>query len=153
MGGGSIKEIFSSISKFPVDLKALADGLSSHDRGPFPIYHPDLYQSNIIVDSKYKVLSMIDLQGTCTVPWELVEPPLFLNTVPRAMDATFNYDQHGQPVHSDVRLRWSERAEYVEMVKATETAKNKDTALSRTLGDADIQGLLMQSRCIRTLES
>ena len=141
MGGGPVEEVLSSISNFPAHIKALASSLSSFDKGPFPIYHPDLYQSNVIVDDKFTVLALIDWQGACTVPWELVEFPLFLSTVPRAMDAAFNYDQNGQPKHADVRLRWKERAEYVQMVKAAETAMKKDAVLSRTLGNADVQGL------------
>jgi Phosphotransferase enzyme family len=141
MGGGPVEEVLSSISKFPAHIKALAGGLSSHNKGPFPIYHPDLYHSNIIVDDKFNILGVIDWQGACTVPWELVEFPLFLNTVPRAMDAAFNYDQNGQPKHADVKLRWKERAEYVQMVKAAETTRKKDAALSKTLGNADVQGL------------
>jgi hypothetical protein len=133
--------VLSSISKFPAHIKALARGLPSHNKGPFPIYHPDIYHSNIIVDDKFDILRVIDWQGTCTVPWELVEFLLFLNTVPRAMDAASNYDQNGQPIHAGVKLRWKERAEYVQMVKAAETAKKKDTALSETLGNADVQGL------------
>lgn len=43
--------------------------------------------------------------------------------------------------HADVRLRWEDPAEYVQMVKAAETAMNKDAALSRTLGNTDVQGL------------
>ncbi|ERF71248.1 hypothetical protein EPUS_05300 [Endocarpon pusillum Z07020] len=106
-----------------------------------PQAHPDLYHSNVIVDDKFKNLALTDWQGTCIVPWELVEFPLFLSTVSRAMDAAFNNDQNGQPKPADARLRWKERAEYVQMVKAAETAMNKDAALSRTLGTTDVQGL------------
>ncbi len=141
MVGGPVEEVLSSISEFPAQINALASALSSFDKGPFPIYHPDLYQSNVIVDDKFQVLALIDWQGSWSVPWELVEFPLFLSTVPRAMDAAFNYDQNGQPKQADVRRRWKERAEYVQMVQAAEVAMKKDAMLSRILGNADIQGL------------
>lgn len=141
MGDGPVEEVLSSITNFPNDVKAIAGSLSAHDDGPFPLYHPDLYQHNIIVDNDYKVLGVIDWQNACTVPWEIIEFPLFLTTVAKAMDAPWNYDQNGQPNNPATQLRWTERAEYVQMVQAAETAKQKDTILSETLGNSDIQGL------------
>jgi hypothetical protein len=71
----------------------------------------------------------------------MVEPPLFLCGVPQAMDAPWNYDKHGQPVDADITLAREERAEYLQMVKAAEIARKKDTMLSRTLTNPDVQGL------------
>ena len=141
MKGGPVEEVLSAITTFPARINALAGNLSSHDRGPFPIYHPDLYHSNIVVDEKFKIMGVIDWQGTCTVPWELVEHPLFLATVPRAMDAEFNYDEHGRPKDADTKLRWKERADYVQMVKSAEASKKTDATLSRILSNVDVQGL------------
>ncbi|KAL4972149.1 hypothetical protein BDW66DRAFT_144807 [Aspergillus desertorum] len=53
---------------------------------PFPLYHLDLYQSNITVDSTFQVHGAINWEGACTVPGGLVQPPLFLRVLPRAMD-------------------------------------------------------------------
>jgi hypothetical protein len=57
------------------------------------------------------------------------------------MDAPWNYDKHGQPVDADITLAREERAEYLQMVKAAEIARKKDTMLSRTLTNPDVQGL------------
>ena len=141
MGAGPVDQVLSSITTFPTRVKALAGNLSLHDKGPFPIYHPDLYHSNIVVDEKFNLLGVIDWQGACTVPWELVEFPLFLNTVPRALDAAFNYDQQGQPRDPDTKLRWKARADYAQIVQEIETSSKRDTTLSQILSDVDVQGL------------
>ena len=141
MGAGPVDQVLSSITTFPTRVKALAGNLSLHDKGPFPIYHPDLYHSNIVVDEKFNLLGVIDWQGACTVPWELVEFPLFLNTVPRALDAAFNYYQQGQPRDPDTKLRWKARADYAQIVQEIETSSKRDTTLSQILSDVDVQGL------------
>lgn len=142
MGGrGPIEEVLASVNEFPSLVDALAGSLSSRDHGPFPLYHPDLRHSNIMVDEEFQVLAIIDWEGASTVPWELIEFPLFLAVVPRAMDVAWNYDELGQPVDPDTKLTWRERAEYVEMVREAESTKRTDAALSKTLEDATIQGL------------
>jgi hypothetical protein len=136
-----VEELLSSIRRFPGRLQLLAGVLSAHDKGPFPIYHPDLMQHNVIVDDDFDVLGVIDWQGTYTVPWELVQPPLFFRGVPQAMDAPWNYDKHGQPVDADITLAREEQAEYLQMVKAAEIALKRDTMLSSNLANPDVQGL------------
>lgn len=60
MGDGPIEEVLSSITNFLDNLKAVAGSISAHDKEPFPPYHPDLYQHNVIVDKDFKILSVID---------------------------------------------------------------------------------------------
>ncbi|CEL03983.1 hypothetical protein ASPCAL05117 [Aspergillus calidoustus] len=138
---GPVDDILSSIHKFPDGLRDLASKISACDNGPFPLYHPDFYHSNIIVDESFAVLGVIDWEGACTVPWELVEPPLFLCTVPPAMDSPNNYNADGQ--HKDINVihRFRERAQYVQFVQEMEEELGMDQSLSRVLMDPDIQGL------------
>jgi hypothetical protein len=81
--GGPVDEVLRSISDFPCALADRADKLSTTKyRCSFPLYHPSLYRSNIIVDEDFRFLAVIDWEGTSTVPREVVEPPLFLVRLP-----------------------------------------------------------------------
>ncbi|KFY66895.1 hypothetical protein V496_01880 [Pseudogymnoascus sp. VKM F-4515 (FW-2607)] len=141
MKTGPVNEVLASITEFPRRIKALASRLSSCDNGPFPVWHPDFLHSNIIVDEGYRVLGVIDWEGTCTIPWGLVEFPLFLETVPFPMDASWNYDENGQPLYEDTKRRWQERKEYVEKVAGAEASKQIDNMLSASLDNHDVQNL------------
>jgi hypothetical protein len=141
MKNGPVSDVLSSIAEFPHRIKAVASRLSSCDNGPFPLWHPDFLHSNIIVDESYSVLGVIDWEGACTIPWELVEFPRFLETVPFPMDASWNYDDNGQPLNEDTRRRWQERKEYVEKVDSAEVSKQIDNKLSVTLDNHDVQNL------------
>ncbi|KAK9622303.1 hypothetical protein V6Z98_006977 [Aspergillus fumigatus] len=141
VNGGPIDSILSSINAFPDRLREVACRVSANNSGPFPLYHPDFYHSNVIVDESFKVLGVIDWEGACTVPWELVEPPLFLGIVPPAMDDPKNYEADGQPKDCNIRRRLSERAEYAEYVQKKEEEFNGDRKLSQILLNPDAQGL------------
>jgi hypothetical protein len=49
------------------------------------------------------------------------------------MDASWNYDENGQPLNEDTRRKWQERKEYVEKVPSAEVSKQIDNKLSTTL--------------------
>lgn len=141
MKGGPVEQVLKSIQGFPSAIHAMAHRLSSTDHGPFPLSHRDFFHSNIIVDQRYNILGVIDWEGACTLPWELVDFPLFLETVPVPMDAPWNYDENGQPLDKGTMLRWQERREYVWMVARAETAELADSKLSETLADEKSQNL------------
>lgn len=141
-GTGLVEEVVGSIRKFPSRLREVAPNISDkNNNGPFPLYHSDLYHSNVIVDGSFGVLGVIDWEGACTVPWEIVEPPLFLSVVPPAMDDPNNYDADGQPKDGDTKRRLNERAEYADYVRRSEAELKTDRKLSETLLDSDIQAL------------
>jgi hypothetical protein len=146
MKNGPVNEVLMSIVEFPLKVKALANRLSACDTGPFPVWHRDFLHSNIVVDHEYRILGIIDWEGACTVPWELVEFPLFLSTVPFSMDASWNYDESGKPLDKDTRQTWRERKEYIERVARFETAEGVDDKLSATLNDQDFQNLAYAMR-------
>ena len=81
-------EIIPSIASFTKSINKLADRLSVHDHGPFPLCHGDFGHNNIIIDNKYRVLGVIDWETAFAGPWEVFgDFPLTLSTVPPAMDA------------------------------------------------------------------
>lgn len=76
MNGGPVEEVLKSIEDFPFAVCAMADRLSSTDRGLFPVTHRDFFHSNIVIDKRYNIIGIIDWEGACTLPWELVDFPL-----------------------------------------------------------------------------
>lgn len=55
-----------------------------HRHGPFVFTLTDLHQSNIFVDDKWHIVSLIDLEWACSLPIELQGPPYWLTG--RAVD-------------------------------------------------------------------
>ncbi|KAK7408621.1 hypothetical protein QQX98_009185 [Neonectria punicea] len=96
---------------------------------------------NIIIDSDYNVLSIIDWENACTVPWEVVQFPMFLASTPPPMDAPWNYDDAGEPTNQEIRERWKEQKEYLQSVMEAEERRKLDHMLSSTLADRDVQNL------------
>jgi hypothetical protein len=134
-------DIIASTKGFPSQIKALAVLSSAFNGGPFPLMHPDLYQSNIIVDDNYKVLGVIDWEGAHSVPWEILEFPLFLSVVPPPMDAPWNYDSSGQPKDPETRQAWEDRRLYRRMVEESEGQAGIDNRLSSVLRNSAAQYL------------
>jgi hypothetical protein len=144
--GSFSDRILSSIRLFPSQIKLLANLLSLSNSGPFPIAHPDFYQSNTIVDDEYNLLGVIDWEGAHTVPWELVELPSFLGTIPPPMDAPWNYDANGWPKDPCTRQRWEDRARYVEHIEEAERIRQVDCKLSKSLRADHLQHLAFAIR-------
>jgi hypothetical protein len=127
----SAEQMITIIENFPSQIKAMATRLSLYNEGPFPLAHVDFLHSNIMVDDSFCVTGIIDWEGACTVPCELLAFPDFLTAMPISFDLPQEYDQDGQPLNEELRERWRERGEYVEMVKSNE---HKDSLLSACLG-------------------
>ncbi|KAJ5591924.1 uncharacterized protein N7459_002293 [Penicillium hispanicum] len=134
-----------SIRQFPTQFKEALNRLSI-STGPFPLYHPDFYHSNIIIDNACNILSVIDWDGAGTVPWEVVQFPMFLYTVPPPIDLPSKYDHKGYPVIAEIQERWKERREYVECVKEAEGKKALDSKLSTILASHEAQNLATSIR-------
>ncbi|CAK7223635.1 hypothetical protein SEUCBS140593_005302 [Sporothrix eucalyptigena] len=112
---------------------------NEHDKGPFPLCHPDFLHSNMIIDDDYSLLGVIDWEGVCTLPLELVRFPRFLDLIPPLFGRRDRCDENGQPYDEDDRQRWQERREYVEMVSTVEAGE--DGTLSACLADEHAQAL------------
>ncbi|TQN67095.1 hypothetical protein CSHISOI_08343 [Colletotrichum shisoi] len=141
MNGGPMEKVVAAINQFPSGIGSMAGRPSSLDCGPFPLVHRDFYHSNIIVDDEYHPIGIIDWEGACTLPWELVEFPLFLETLPATMDSPSNYDECGQPLDIQTRQRLRDRKIYAEMVARFEESNGMDSMLSSTLVDEKVQSL------------
>jgi hypothetical protein len=139
------EEIILSIRDFPVLFKEAVRRMS-FSQGPFPLHHPDFNHSNVIIDDVYGILSVIDWEGASTVPWEIVEFPMFLYTVPPPIDVPSKYDRTGNPVSPEIQRRWEERQNYVESVKLIEERECIDCKLSATLACRDTQNLATSVR-------
>ncbi|KAJ0161031.1 hypothetical protein CTA2_6906 [Colletotrichum tanaceti] len=139
----SAERMIAVIDEFPRRIKAMAGRLSPHHNdGPFPLSHDDFLHSNIMVDeASFDVTGVIDWEGACTVPWELVAFPEFLQAMPASFDLPQHYGRDGQPLDQDTRERWRERREYVEMVKSAERDGGGDDLLSAHLGSDRSQAL------------
>ncbi|KAJ5713874.1 uncharacterized protein N7483_011055 [Penicillium malachiteum] len=113
----SAEQMITIIENFPSQIKAMASRLSLCNEGPFPLDHDDFLHSNIM---SFDVTGIIDWEGACTVPWELIAFPEFLSAMPASFDLPDKYDQNGYPLDEESRERWRERQEYIEMVRSAE---------------------------------
>lgn len=133
------EQMVAIIKNFPVQIKAIASRLSLCDEGPFPLAHDDFLHSNIMVDERnFDVTGIIDWEGACTVPYELIAFPEFLTAMPVSFDLPQKYDQDGQPFDTELQEKWRERGQYIEMVKL---AESKDTLLSACLSSKRNQAI------------
>lgn len=67
-----VDEILRSINDFPSRQVEFSHN-HTFQSGPFPIFHTDLYTSNILVDSEYCIQGVIDWEDAIVAPWEVVE--------------------------------------------------------------------------------
>ncbi|TID06559.1 hypothetical protein CH35J_000295 [Colletotrichum higginsianum] len=98
-------------------------------------------QGNVIVTKAYEVLGVVDWENAYTVPWELVDAPWFLSTVPRLLNRPDQYDDEGRPLDKDEAGQWADEEAYAEMVREAELDAHADINLSQMLADRDSQVL------------
>lgn len=139
-------EILRSHKYFPRKILANLHKMTIRNEGPFPLFHPDFRHSNVIIDSDYKILSVIDWENAGTVPWEIVEFPLFLGDVPQPMDSPANYDAKGNPIDEETRVLRKERNDYVQSVRSIEKEKGSDNSLSTILASPNTQNIATSLR-------
>jgi hypothetical protein len=125
--------IIESIKEFPLKLSNLAQRYR-FEEGPFPIVHTDLYKSNVLVDSEYRVQGVIDWENAITAPWEMVEFMKDLSIIPPMMDGPLYHEDSHREVFAD-------RMKYIEVVKKTEHGLHLDSKLSTTFENWNTQNL------------
>jgi hypothetical protein len=129
-----VDEILKSIKDFPLKLLNVAQHYTFQE-GPFPIIHTDLYKSNILVNSDYRVQSVIDWENAIVGPWEMVEFIKDLSIVPPVMDGPLYREDESD------REKFADRMRYIEVVEKTEMARHLDSKLSTVFGDRNTQNL------------
>ncbi|KAJ5145900.1 uncharacterized protein N7515_000464 [Penicillium bovifimosum] len=134
-------EAWADSAKFKWDKESVTR-LSLCDGGPFPLDHDDFHHCNIMVgENTFDVTGIIDWDGACTVPWELIAFPDFLTAQPVSFDLPQKYDRDGQPFDEELRETWRERGEYIEMVKLAESEESQDSLLSSCLSSKRSQAI------------
>lgn len=127
-----VDEVLRSITALPARLRELAQKYHFLE-GPFPLFHTDLYTSNMIIDEQYNLLAVIDWEDALVVPWEMVEFAKELSIVPPVMDGSLYRETEAK------RQQRAERKEYVELARQAETTRGLDDRLSAILADSDVQ--------------
>ncbi|KAG8406703.1 hypothetical protein J3458_021039 [Metarhizium acridum] len=120
MGRGPAQQVLQAINEFPSQIKEMASQLSQHNNGPFPLYHGDFLHSNMIVNESFEVMALIDWEGACTLPQELIGFPGFLDTMPVQFGSSESYDADGMPIDKEERQRRTYQQAYVQMVREIE---------------------------------
>ena len=92
----------------------------------------------MVNENSFNITGIIDWEGACTVPWELIAFPEFLQAMPASFDLPQKYDRDGQPFDEEVRQTWRERQEYIEIVRSAEL---EDNLLSTCLSSNRSQAL------------
>ena len=134
-------DVIESTGDYPRRIKEHRFDITVRNEGPFPLKHADFLHSNVIVDAEFNVLSIIDWEHAGTVPWERVEFPMFLSTLPPTLDFPWRYDDDGKPLADDTRKVWGKREEYVRSVAEAEKEMGSDDGLSSILGSIYYQNL------------
>ncbi|KAF5139258.1 hypothetical protein E5D57_003051 [Metarhizium anisopliae] len=124
-----VDEILESIRSFSSKLKELAREYGFRT-GPFPLFHTDLYCSNIVLASQYYV---IDWEDSFILPWEMVEFAKNLCMLPPALDGPLYHEDETD------RKRLAERENYINLVRAAEESRGLDHHLSATLANSTVQ--------------
>lgn len=87
------KQICDAIESFPSQVRdLLACRPPPQDGGPFALVHADFLHSNMLGDTDFRLVAVIDWEGAQTVPWECVLFPGFLSCMPPSFDLPTNYD-------------------------------------------------------------
>ena len=82
-------------------------------------------------------MGVIDWEGSYAVPWELIDAPRFLSTVPRLLNPLEQYDEEGQPLDQDEAGKWADEEAYARMIRDAERDARADHRLSQMLADRD----------------
>tara|TARA_R110002003_G_scaffold88_9_gene7113 strand:+ start:2043 stop:2675 length:633 start_codon:yes stop_codon:yes gene_type:complete len=127
-----VDSIIKSIKDFPAQLSYFAER-HCFQSGPFPVIHTDLYQSNVLVDSRFCIQGVIDWENAIVGPWEIVEFIKDLCIVPPVMDGPLYCEDESD------RETLAARKRYISVVKTQEDAKQLDSKLSRALDDRSTQ--------------
>jgi hypothetical protein len=99
------------------------------------IFHTDLYRSNVLVNSDYRIQKVIDWDNAFVAPWELVEfPKDFYSAPPSVLGPSYHEQESDQD-------RFREIEEYIRTKKREEETRKLDTKLSAVFTNPKVQEL------------
>ncbi|KAJ5985620.1 hypothetical protein N7522_012816 [Penicillium canescens] len=114
------------IENFPSQIEAISSRLSLCNEGPILLDHGNFLHSNIMMNENSYLTGIIEWEAHVRLPGGSSRSP----TIPVSFDLPQKYDQDGQPFGQELREKWRERREYIEMVRLAEL---KDSLLSACL--------------------
>jgi Ser/Thr protein kinase RdoA (MazF antagonist) len=129
-----VDDILKSIQNFRLQLVDFAQRHCFQSR-PFPIFHTDLYKSNILLDSEYNIQGVIDWENAIVAPWEMVEFIKDLAIVPPVIDGPVYHEEDSD------REVLADRRKYIEAVQEIEKRQQLDNKLSTVLSNWNTQNL------------
>jgi len=133
-------EVLNSIKTFPNKLSEMADVIAgSYNNGPFPLVHVDYGHNNIIVDTQYNMLGVIDWEYAIAAPWGMVAYPLFVSTIPMPMDVPWDYHPDGSPKDDDLIAKYKDREDYLYAVREAERELGIPPKLSEVLSNEKVR--------------
>ncbi|THV79193.1 hypothetical protein D6D17_06264 [Aureobasidium pullulans] len=142
--GEYAEEVVASTALFKRSIADLADKISTpiNNRGPFPLIHGDFGHHNILVDDDYRVKGVIDFEYAFAGPWEIAASfPKNLLSIPRVVDAPWNYDADGNAIPQDLVQTLMYQKNYIKAVEMEESRLGKDCILSTAMLDTERQQL------------
>lgn len=108
-------------SNFPSRINDIAPAISKYDHGPFRLIHGDFGHHNVLVDSEFNVLHMIDWEKSFVGPAEMAACfPLALQVYPEAI-IPVQRGEDGKVVGSWSRV-FDDREMYLAAMKSHEQA-------------------------------
>lgn len=135
-------EIWESTSNFPARLSRLSSLIAGlYDSGPFPLVHVDYGHNNIVVDTEYNMLGVIDFENAIAAPWIMVEYPLGVRVTPAPMDLPSNYSPDGFPIDADLISKYKDREEYLQELVGAEIELGMPPRLSGVLSNGNIRDI------------
>lgn len=133
--GDKSDKIETSILSFPLRVKELAATIPIRNQGPFPLMHNDFGHNNIVVDDNWKVLGVIDWEHAWSAPWEFNDFPLALRVMPAILAPAWCYNENGEAVSEQTKIRIQDREDYVNCIRQAEKKKGLPPLLSAALAD------------------
>jgi hypothetical protein len=118
---------------FPDRISRLAAHLSSYDRGPFPIFHPDFANHNLLVNDQYDLIGVIDWGGSLTLPREFIQLfPMDLQSLHEIFWKNGPFDgPRARERQANVEA-W--QMQYISCIKEEETRLGRSDDLSGKIG-------------------
>jgi hypothetical protein len=105
------------------------------------LVHVDYGHNNIVVDTEYNMLGVIDFEDAIAAPRVMVEYPLGVRVTPAPMDLPSNYSPDGFPIDADLISKYKDREEYLQELVGAEIELGMPPRLSGVLSNDNIRDI------------